>query len=355
MESGIMGTLAIDPSTGERISSGSEQIDPATGERIAAAAPATPAPETGIHSFLSALGIPTSRAELDQQQPTNPVLSALSALGYGPAVQAGEGVYNQGKQSVMQAIQAYHAMRSGNPAQAAVNAVTAIPVVGPALNKAADQSPALTGSYAHQVGQVATSPAMGTLLGTSAAVAPIVAGGIDAALPGRPLVGAIPTKSAAGDIFNSLNTDLENHPVKLNAALEPLQRAVEIGGRGSTLPKAVSDLLTRSESPIGTEMTFPEARDYQGALSDLSASDKLAMNGRMRGAVSQLQKGLFNDIYDSANIVGRGEDYANAMKQYRQAAQLNQAAKTVGKYAVRAGLGAGGLGAAYGIVKEATK
>jgi len=74
-------------------------------------------------------------------------------------------------------------------------------------------------------------------------------------------------------------------------------------------------------------MTFPEARDYQGSLSDLSMSDRLAMNGRMRGGVKQLNKGFFNDIQDAANTAGRGEDYAKAMTDYKRASQLNNAFK----------------------------
>jgi hypothetical protein len=98
-------------------------------------------------------------------------------------------------------------------------------------------------------------------------------------------------------------------------------------------------------------MSFPEARDYQGSLSDLSASDKLAMNGRMSGAVSQLNKGLYGDIQAAADQGGRGQDYANAMKEYRQASQMRQVLKTLGKATV----GSAGLGGLYALIKESQR
>jgi hypothetical protein len=155
-------------------------------------------------------------------------------------------------------------------------------------------------------------------------------------------VNAVPRIGRAGEMFNSLNTDLADTPVPLIRAAQPLQRVTEIGERGSTLPTSVNKLLLRSQ--MTEPMTFPEARDYQGSLSDLSASDKLAMNGRVRGGVAQLNKGLYGDVFDAANKAGRGEDYANAMKEYRQAAQIRNGLKTAGKIAI-GGAVAGGIGA----------
>ncbi len=89
-------------------------------------------------------------------------------------------------------------------------------------------------------------------------------------------------------------------------------------------------------------MTFPEARDYQGALSDLSVQDKLASSGRVRGGIKQLNKGLYQDVRDAAETKGLGNDFDKAMKTYRQASQLKSAGKTLGKAAGVGLLGAGG-------------
>ena len=151
----------------------------------------------------------------------------------------------------------------------------------------------------------------------------------------------IPSRARAGDMFESLNTQLANHPAPLNAALKPLQRITEIGERGSVLPPAVNKLLVRSQAI--EPMTFPEARDYQASLSDLSRSDKLAMNGRVRGALSQLNKGLYQDLRDSASQAGQGDVFDSAMRQYRQASRINNTAKNVAKYGAAAAIGGGAL------------
>jgi hypothetical protein len=186
-------------------------------------------------------------------------------------------------------------------------------------------------------------PVKGTLgtiggLAESATIPSLVMGGPAATAA----IDAIPSASHAGKIFESLGEELANHSVPLTeSTLKPLQRATELGARGGTLPKPVSDLLTRSQ---GLEpMSYPEIRDYQSNLSDLSRDAQGSMNGKMMGQIGQLKSGLFNDIYNSAAEVGRGDDYAQAMKEFRQASQLKSAAKKVGKAAVAGAAGAAGL------------
>jgi hypothetical protein len=219
---------------------------------------------------------------------------------------------------------------NNEPMKAIDRTLYATPFVGSSLKKADEQ--AESGNY---------KGAVGTGLGTLANVATLGAG-VGAAAD------AIPNTARAGEIFESLNKDLAQHPVPLNAALKPLQRITEIGERGGTLPAAVNKLLQRSQSPI--EMTFPEARDYQSSLSDLSATDKMAMGGRVSGSLKQLSKALYSDIQDAAEQAGRGEDYTQGMKEYRQGSGLKDSAKAAGKLALK---GAGAYGA-YSAMKDLT-
>lgn len=279
-------------------------------------------PRSIMHPILSG-------QEDQQQRQAHPVRSMLESY---PPVAAAEGLYGGAKRSLGEIGQGIKNMtgtwtEEANPAEAASHFIKAIPIAGPAIANAADKPDVGgTGSYLGDLKSTLSSPsAMGTLAGAAAQIAPFVAGGADMAAPNRSLVGQIPTRARAGAMFDSLNKDLAQQPVTLKNAAQPLQRATEIGVRGSALPKAVGDLLTRSQSPI--DMTFPEARDYQGSLSDLSMSDRLAMNGRMRGAVKQLNKNFFSDIQDAAGQAGRGEDYAKAMNDYRNASRLRNAAK----------------------------
>lgn len=147
----------------------------------------------------------------------------------------------------------------------------------------------------------------------------------------------LPSTARAGETFNSLKTDLADNPVPLDKTLAPLQRATELGVRGRTLPGPVKALLERSQAI--EPMTYPEARDYQSALSDMSANDKMSMSGSMKGQVSKLSQGFFDDIKSAADAAGRGDDYAQAMKEYRQASSLQDSAKAAMKLALVAGGG----------------
>jgi hypothetical protein len=307
----------------------------------------TPAPEGFWHSLGAQFGLtPEVAQNAVQSDKDHPIKAAIMAA-LGPGATAAQMVYDQAKQSGSALSDAYRAAKSGNPAQAAVSAIQAVPVVGPALNKATDQYG--SGNYKGEAG---------TLIGAAAQAAPAVLGVADAADVPRPnttLANAMekfPTRDKAGAIFNKLNTDLADQPVNLQNSAAPLQRAIEIGARGGTIPGPVSALLQRAQAV--EPMTFPEARDYQASLSDLSASDKMAMNGRMKGAVAQLNMALYQDVRQAAEAGGGyGSDFDKAMSQYRQASTAKEAIEKVGKLAVKAAIGGGATAAGYGIIKDA--
>lgn len=290
-----------------------------------------------MHSLGSSLGLTDQSSPLDDIK-QHPIESAIDAIG-GPAVPALRGAFQGAKRSAGELIDAGRDALNGNSAGAAYHGIKSIPMIGPGMDKAASQ-------YADKdyLGEA------GTLLGTAAQAAPAVLGGIDAVAPQRGLLGQIPSSSRAISKFQSLDNDLANQPVPLKSALQPLQRATELGARGGTLPKAASDLLTRSQSPI--DMTYPEIRDYQSNLSDLSRDAQGSMNRKMLGQIGRLNKGLYGDIFDAASSAGRGEDYAQAMKEFRQAAQLKDLAKKTVKAGAKYALPAGGVGAlAYRYLK----
>lgn len=143
---------------------------------------------------------------------------------------------------------------------------------------------------------------------------------------------AVPRTSRANAKFESLNKDLADLPVPLKSTLDPLQRATELGTRGGTLPKPVSDLLTRSQAVI--DPTYPELRDYQSNLSDLSREQQGSLNKKMLSQVGRVNRGVYQDIYDATSGAGRGEDYASAMKEFRQAQQLKDIATKTAKVAI---------------------
>ena len=156
-----------------------------------------PAPLPGFFENLGkTLGISKEAADAHQQEfKEHPIASLLKAAG-GPAYQAASGLIGGIKRMGGEAYDAGQSLAQGNPAQAAVHVITALPLVGPALNKMAAEAPPTSPgqSYLSQVASAATPGNVGTALGTAAQVAPMALAGLDAVAPGRPV---IPTPSVA--------------------------------------------------------------------------------------------------------------------------------------------------------------
>jgi hypothetical protein len=286
-------------------------------------------PEGFMRSFAEGMGVDPSA------KPSLKDLAIDSVAGPAAAVPGAlKSLYEGGKRSVEELKQARDAGTEGNQAAQAQHLITAIPFIGPALDKGSDQY--ADKNYAGEAG---------TLLAGAAQAAPLAEGAIDGGLTDM-----VPSRARAGDAFESLNRDLAQHPVPLNATLKPLQRITEIGERSSNLPAPVLKFLQRAQ--MTEPMTFPEARDYQGGLSDLSSADLQSMPKRVKGALSQLNKGLFQDMQDSAEAAGRGDEYAKAMKEYRQASTLKDIATKSGKTLGKAALTGAGLGLGYNVLKD---
>ena len=152
-------------------------------------APTQAPPEGFLHSLASQFGITPEQFQAQHDEDVaHPVKGAIKAL-MGPGGQVLEGLYNQGKLSMGEIADAVKSVAHGDNAGGVVHAVKAIPIVGPAIDKASEQAPVLTGSYLNQVGQVASNPgAMGTLAGASINAAPLAMEGVDAAAPNRPVL-----------------------------------------------------------------------------------------------------------------------------------------------------------------------
>ena len=145
------------------------------------------APEGFWHSLGATFGVtPEAAQERIQNMKDHPIKAAIMALA-GPAGTFAKGLYDQATQSGSEISQAAQAGKEGNTAGVAQHAITAIPIVGPAMNRATDQY--AEGNYAGE---------MGTLTGAAAQAAPMVAGAADSALPAnRPV---IPNPTLAGTV-----------------------------------------------------------------------------------------------------------------------------------------------------------
>lgn len=143
-------------------------------------------PEGFWHSLGAQFGLTPEAADAAAKDfKDHPIISTLKA-SLGPAGPLVKGLYDQGKLSIGEVAQAVKDASQGNGAGALVHGIQAVPIVGPAMNKAAQQAPVVQGDlskpmqYLSDVGQVATNPgAMGTLTGAAINAAPIVAGAVE--------------------------------------------------------------------------------------------------------------------------------------------------------------------------------
>jgi hypothetical protein len=150
-------------------------------------------------------------------------------------------------------------------------------------------------------------------------------------------------------------------PVKLSRSGDKLLALFKEGKSGGTLPKAARDLMERytgivkqAVGPKQTEtpLTYEDARRFYSNITSLSASDKMATNPRMAKMVGELATALRQDIGDAAAQVGQGARYYAAMKEYARAKAMARVASEMGKWALRAGGTALGVGGATEVAKK---
>lgn len=158
---------------------------------------------------------------------------------------------------------------------------------------------------------------------------------------------AIPSAKAAGKMFDSVMADAGDLPVTLQHSMNPLERTQQLASRGAA-PIRVADQLFQRVNTVNP-MTYKEGRDFASNISSLSAGDKMNMNGPMKSAVGELRGAFHQDLANTADTVGRGQDYLSAVQEYARAMGLRDTARNVGLFAVKKALplaGAAG-GAAY--------
>ena len=199
-------------------------------------------------------------AAREQAFKEHPLKYAAESLA-GPAYQLAKGAVGGVMRSTGELGQAVDELRGGNPASASVHAVTAVPIVGPALKKMSDEAPATTPgqSYLSRVASAATPGNVGTAPGTAAQVAPMALGAADAAMPGRAVIPNAPVAAAVKALPAKMLPSLfDNSPEGLiTRAARPNKNNV---GWEPDIKKALP-LMKSAEAKIGAPIT-----DIDGAL-----------------------------------------------------------------------------------------
>ena len=195
--------------------------------------------------------------------------------------------------------------------------------------------------------------------GTTGAVQPMEAlktAGTAAVLQGAgEIAGAVPRTARAGAALQDVRQAAGDIPIDMtkpgNTALELFTQSQ----RGASLPQAVRKFVIRATTPEATPITYDEAKDFQSNISRLSAEERLRITPNTQRLLGQLNSDLKDSLKDTAEIVGKGQKFADAMHEYHRAMQLKGWTQDVIDKAWKAALigGAGAIGAtaAYKILK----
>lgn len=204
------------------------------------------------------------------------------------------------------------------------------------------QQPTALGNAAQFAGALGTEAAQ---LGVGPELA---ASGLTKA--GQVVSEALPsTKMAnAGKLFNQLRGQIGQHTVemtdKLGDALTDIKMAAD---SGTTLPTPVNKFVTRIADLEKGPLSYEEARNFYHNVSDLAASDRMAMNKNAQRLVLQFKSALGDTIANTVDKAGKLQTYQDAMQGFASGAKmqekLNQVKDLVVKGAGTAALG----GAAY--------
>lgn len=262
----------------------------------------------------------------------HPYITAAAGMlpGVGPAIQGATGTGPDVGKGALKGIgrSAYGLLEAGGPVGMLAHAIAEKTGLGNKIRSATEPSnPAQTvGNYAEM--------------------------GAEAALPLPKVAGMLPNAERAGQNFERVMQRVGSNPVDLTEAGQHVGRALELGTRGSTLPKVINDLAARIPQHTDIPISYREARDFASNAGRLSAQEKLASNPEMQRQVSILAKALDSANEAVAEKGGVGDLYRSAMKEYGQAKGLENAMKIAKKAVIAGATGAGLYGAGRHIARS---
>jgi len=223
------------------------------------------------HSF----GIGEQEAQAAaQERSAHPVKHIIEdATGLTPVLAVGGGLINGAKRIGGELKQAWDADSLDNPArteESTPHLINAVPFLGPAINKMADEAPPSTPgqSYTSQVMADATPGNLGTALGTAAQVAPMVLGAVDQAAPGRPV---IPTPPIIKEGLRAVAQD------SADEALRQFRRNRPVSGENYTQGQHKAMATVLAEGTGGPGYIAPQVARSVTSLYRQTAADNPAI------------------------------------------------------------------------------
>jgi hypothetical protein len=180
---------------------------------------------------------------------------------------------------------------------------------------------------------------------------------------------AIPSRAHAVSVLKDIESAAKDVPVSMSKtqhALEEFGQSVKTGGKNAPV---MTKLTKRLEAPglpqagiAPPNINFPEARDFYTNISRASAKPgflrraiESPMMPSFRMEAGGVRTALHGDLTDAAGTIGRGQDYADAIKEYAQNARLRGFLKKGAMIAAPAAAGAVGAGRGYQILRNLSR
>ncbi len=157
-------------------------------------------------------------------------------------------------------------------------------------------------------------------------------------------INAIPSAKRAGTALEEIKAKAGTIPVNTTAAEDVVARAKELQATGSTMPTVLSKFEARTTGPkalSNPDVPYSESFDFASNAKKLSAADKLAANPPMAAQIDRFAKALQTANREAAESVGMGDKFDAAMKEYRQAMQMRNAADMLKKHGIKVAIGVG--------------
>ena len=303
------------------------------------APPAAPKPEGFWHSVGSVFGLtPESAQAAGKETAAHPFKTAIenSFPLVGLLKNTAATAPGLAKKAYAESQQSNEALNRGDLSTALMHEIGGAGYLGStALSPLLGDAPAKAGE---QFGSGNVKGGLGT---TAALTLPFLTKGAASKISD-----VIPTKAKAGALFNEAKGAAGDIPIDLSAPGNTALKIQELSQSGGSMPKVIRDFIRRTTDPNKQPLTYNEARDFYSNASRISADEAQRLTPVMKRQLAQFTNDLGQSISGAADQAGVLPQYRGAMKQYRQAAKLEDLKYSMKDNAIKIGLGAAGTGAA---------
>lgn len=192
--------------------------------------------------------------------------------------------------------------------------------------------------------QAATAGDPSGVLGHAIAMPAVTAATAGAA---KVVGGTVGLRTRAGRAFSGIESKIGDAPINHEPVLNTAYKAAEMGAKGFTLPKVVTDFIDWAQAVKAsqTPFRFADARDFYTSLGEKIPWDQYGgKGGRMHTQIMRMRSQLGDALKSTAADNGLKGQYTQALKDYRRSGQLVGGAKYIGS-----AITAGPVGKAIGL------